>query len=528
MKRILNNWPLALFALVALGLIAALVDWQAAAAAAPAAGAALASISFNSIPINIRTPGQYIEFDNTKAVQGLPIAPSKILVIGTRMQGAGSVAQAIPTPVLSTAQAEAYWGRGSMMSHMFQALKGANPYTEVWGVALDENAAGVKATGTITITGPATAAGTLALMIGGVEVFTAVASGDVQNTIAANVAAAINANTDLDVTAGAAANVVTLTARHKGTYGNYIDVRANYFFGEATPAGVVLAIVAMANGATNPDINTAIAAIGNEQYQTIICGYEDAANLGKLEGELLNRWGPLQQKEGQAFVGTSGTHAQAVTFGDSRNSQFLSIVNAGKSPTPWWQWAAVMGAVDAFEPDPARPRQTLNLPNLLPPAPQDRYTRAERDILLNHGIATFLVDAGGNVLIERLITTYKTNAFGVTDISYLDIETMRTIAYLRYSVRARIALRYPRCKLADDGTRFGPGQAIVTPSGIRAELLALFREWEDAGLAEGFSQFKADLIVQRNGSDPNRVDAVIPPNVVNQFRVFAGQVQFRL
>jgi phage tail sheath gpL-like len=297
--------------------------------------------------------------------------------------------------VLSVSQAEDYWGRGSMMLHMFQALKAANPYTEVWGIALDENAAGVKATGTITVTGPATAAGTIALYIGGRQVLVAVANGDVQNAIATAIAAAVNALTDLDVTAGAAANVVTLTARHKGTYGNYIDVRANYFMGEATPKGVVLAIVAMSAGVTNPDLSTAIAAIGNEQYHTVIIGYEDAANLGKIELELLNRWGPLQQKEGQAFVGTSGSHAAAVTLGDTRNSQFLSIVNAGKSPTPWWEWAAVLGAVDAFEPDPARPRQTLLLPTLLPPAPQDRYTRDERDILLNHGITTFLVDAGG-------------------------------------------------------------------------------------------------------------------------------------
>jgi phage tail sheath gpL-like len=485
------------------------------------------SISFNQIPINLRTPGQYIEFDNTKAVQGLPVVQQKILVIGTRL-AAGSVAQAIPKMVLSASQAEDYWGRGSQMSHMFQALKKANPYTEVWGIALDENAAGVKATGTVTVTSPATEAGTINLYIGGRVVQVAVASADAANDIAAAINAAINANTDLDVVSGVAAAVVTLTARHKGTYGNYIDVRENYYFGEKTPKGVALAIVAMATGATNPDVATAIAAIGNEQYHTVIVGYEDDANLDKIEAELLDRWGPLQQKEGQAFVGTSGTHAEAVTMGDARNSFLTSIVNAGKSPTPWWEWAAVTGAVDAFEPDPARPRQTLQLPGMLPPAPQDRYTRAERDILLNHGISTFLVDAGGNALIERLITTYKTNAFGVPDISYLDIETMRTLAYLRFSVRVRIALRYPRCKLANDGTRFGPGQAIVTPLIIRAELLALFREWEEAGLAEGFEQFKTDLIVERNAQDPNRVDAIIPPDVVNQFRVFAGKVQFRL
>lgn len=139
-----------------------------------------------------------------------------------------------------------------------------------------------------------------------------------------------------------------------------------------------------------------------------------------------------------------------------------------------------------------------------------------------------MVDAGGLVLIERLITTYQTNAYGVDDASYLDIETMRTLAYLRLTVRARIATKFPRHKLAADGTQFGPGQAIVTPNIIRAELVALFMDWMDAGLAEGLEQFKRDLLVQRSATDPNRVDAVIPPDVINQFRVFAAQVQFRL
>ena len=198
------------------------------------------------------------------------------------------------------------------------------------------------------------------------------------------------------------------------------------------------------------------------------------------------------------------------------------------SPTPPWILAAVTGAVDAAEPDPARPRQTLPLPGVLAPAETDRYTREERDLHLHDGISTFIVDAGGRVLIERLITTYQVNAFSVEDTSYLDVTTMRTLAYLRYSVRARIAQRYPRYKLADNGTRFAPGQAIVTPNTLRAELIALFREWEEAGLAENIDQFKADLLVERNAGDPDRVDAIIPPDIVNQFRIFAGQVQFRL
>lgn len=485
-------------------------------------------ISFNQIPINIRTPGQYIEFDNSRAVQGLPAIQHKILVLGQRL-ATGTVLAGVPTRIISAAQAQDAFGFGSMLAHMIAALKAANSLTECWAIALNDNGAGVLATYTITVTGPATESGTINLYVGGRQVQVAVTNGDTANAVAAAINVAMNAvNADLPVTSGVAAAVVTLTARHKGEIGNYIDVRANYFFGERTPKGIVLVIAAGVAGTSNPDVATAIAALGAEQYHTWIFPYTDAANLTKLETELALRWGPMVQKEGHAFSAVSGSQATMDTLGAGRNSQFVTIMGSGKSPTPPWEWAAVVGAVDAFEPDPARPRQTLSLPGMKPPAEADRSTRAERDILLHDGIATFIVDSGGSVLIERLVTEFQTNAFGVEDISYLDVETMRTLAFLRFSVRARIALKYPRCKLANDGTRFGPGQAIVTPRGIRAELLALFRQWEEAGLAEGFDQFNKELIVERNATDPNRVDAVIPPDVINQFRVFAGQVQFRL
>ncbi|MCW5666478.1 MAG: phage tail sheath subtilisin-like domain-containing protein [Piscinibacter sp.] len=485
------------------------------------------SISFNQIPINVRTPGQYIEFDNTRAVQGLPAIWHRILVLGQRLN-TGSVAAGVPVQILSGVQAEGYFGRGSMLAAMLAALKAANTYTECWAVGLDDNGAGASATGTIAFSNSPTESGTLNLYVGGQLVQYGVASGASATAIAAGVAAAINADTSLPVTASAAAGNVTLTARHKGEAGNSIDVRLNYQVGQATPKGLTVVITPMAGGTANPDIQTAITAIGDEQYHTVVVPYTDATNLGKVESLLSTRFGPMVQKEGHAFTAAAGSHATLVTLGNGRNSPHLTIMGAGKSPTPPYVWAAVAGAVDAFEPDPARPRQTLELPGVLAPAMPDRWTRDERNLLLYAGIATTLETVDGRVLFERVITTYKTNAFGVPDISYLDVETMRTIAYLRFSVRSRIALKFPRFKLADDGTQFGAGQAIVTPRTIRAELLALFIDWEEAGLVEGREQFKRDLIVERNKSDPNRVDAIIPPDVVNQFRVFAGQVQFRL
>jgi phage tail sheath gpL-like len=258
--------------------------------------------------------------------------------------------------------------------------------------------------------------------------------------------------------------------------------------------------------------------------------WTDAANLTALETELTARFGPMTQNEGHAYAAARGTVSTLGTLGDSRNSPNLTVMGTGTSPTPPDEAAAIVAGLAAFHGniDPARPFQTLAMPGMMPPAEAERWTRAERNLLLLDGISTFTVDAGGVCRIERLITTRNLNALGILDYSYLDVNTLLTLYRLRYQVRARISQRFPRHKLADDGNLFGPGQAIATPKVIRAELLSLAADWVNAGLVENIGQFAEDLIVERDGDNPNRINALLPPDIVNQFRFFAGLIQFRL
>lgn len=487
-------------------------------------------ISLNQIPASLRTPGAYVEFDASKAISGLPAAPKKILLIGLRL-ATGTTLALTPLRCVNQNQVTAAFGRGSMLDRMFRAARAGDSTTEIWAVALNEAGGGAAATGTITVTGTATAAGSIALMIAGQRVPVGIAVGDTATVSAGKIVAAVNALPDLPVTAANAAGVVTLTARHKGTNGNEIDVRANYYQGEALPTGLALAFAAMANGATNPDVATVFTALGDgEHWPTIISGFNDAANLTVIETELASRWGPLRMIEGLGWAAVRGNYAASAALGAARNSFTTTLLGTGLSPTPTWEAAAVYGAVAsaALAIDPARPVHTLALPGFLPPEAGARFTRAERELLLNDGISTYTVDASGVASIERAITTYQTDAFGLENISWLDVNTPATLAYLRLAVRSRILQKYPRHKLANDGTQFARGQAIVTPALLRAELFALFRELELAGLVEDFDQFKTDLIVERDASDPNRVNALIPPNIVNQFRVFGARVEFRL
>jgi phage tail sheath gpL-like len=483
------------------------------------------------IPSNLRIPFVAVEFDPSRAQQGPALLAYRALIIGQKISAGTATANTL-VKVTSADQVATLAGRGSMLHRQAKAWFANNAFTETWLGVLDDNGAGVAATGTLTVTGPSTAAGTLSLYIGGQLVQVAVTSGMAQNDIATAIAAAVTAATDLPVTAAAVTNVVTVTCRHKGTFGNDINLRLNYQDGEATPAGVSVAIVAMASGATNPVLTTLIAAMGDTWFNVLAHGYTDATSLTAIENELASRFGPTRMIDGVAFTSAAGTQGTLGTLGDTRNSPHNCIVaQAGKTPiTHPAEYAAAVAAAVALSAaaDPARPFQTLPLAGVKAPAEADLFTKAERNLMLFDGISTSKVAAGGICQIERLVTTSQTNAAGSADTSYLDATTMFTLMYARYSFRARVLSKYPRHKLANDDTRAAAGQPIVTPKLMKAEAVSWFRDLEALGLFEGFDQFKTDLVVARNATDPNRLDVLLPPDLINQLIVTAASIQFRL
>ncbi|MCP4352291.1 MAG: phage tail protein [Desulfobacterales bacterium] len=490
------------------------------------------AVSFNEVPKNIRVPFMYVEIDNSNAVKGASLMPFKTLVFGQKVS-TGSAEALKPVRVTSKEQAKEFFGAGSMLAHMLEGLFENDSMTETIVVSLNDAAAGVAATGSVSFGGAVTAAGTLNLYIGGRRVRIGVASSEASSVTATAVAAAINADNDLPVTAtvnGGENTKVDLIAKNKGEAGNSLDVRFNYYDGELLPKGLIATIVSMNGGSGNPDIADVINAIGDEHYNIIANPYTDASNLTALENELSSRWGAMRMIEGMAFSAADGSHAQLGTLGDSRNSPHSSIMNAAGSPTAPYVWASAVAGVVAYNGniDPARPFQTLPVKGVLPPKPEDRFIMQENNLLLYDGISTHNVDAGGVVRIQRLITTYKSSPNGAEDVSYLDVNTPLTLAYIRYDFRNHILRKFPRHKLADDGTRYGAGQAIITPKVGKAEAIARFRLWEEMGLVEGADQFKKELICERNISDRNRLDWMLPADVINQFRIGGAKIGFIL
>lgn len=488
------------------------------------------AISFDGVPNALRTPFVAIEFDaSNSAGSRTTVQAYKGLLMGQKLSS-GSAVAGVPVRISSEEQAASSFGAGSMLHAMAKAWFANNTFTEVYAVALADDSAGIASTGTLTVTGPATTTGTVYLYVGGHKLKIAVASGATAAQIADAIADAVNDSALVPVTATVLGGVVTLTAKHKGAFGNELDVRLNYNAGEALPGGVQIAVVALSGGANNPEIDPVFAAIGDEHFNVFAMPYTDAENLATLKTKMDERFGPMKQLDGVAFAAKSGTLGSLQVLGGSLNTQHLSVMGCRKVPTATYEVAAAIAGLVAFYApiDPARPFQTLPIKGLMAPALQDRFTQAERNSLLFDGISTFVIGSDGEAKVERLITTYQLSPAGAETDAYLDVETLFTLSYLRYDLRNFVLAKYPRHKLASDGTRFGAGQQIVTPRLLKAELLTRFRAWEEMGLVENFDQFKKDLIVERNAQDPNRLDVLLPPDLINQLRVTSVKVQFRV
>ena len=497
----------------------------------------MSGVSFQHIPSDSRVPLFYAEMDNSAANQGGQALNA--LLIG-QMLPTGSAAQNTPIPVADPKSAVALFGQGSMLARMVTSYRYQDAGScNLWCIPLADEPEGASAAGTIEVSGEASAAGTVFLYIAGQRVAVGAQTGDAAEVIAASIAAAINAAADLPVSAEATADSVKLTCKWKGATGNDITIQDSFLgwsAGESLPSGVTLTYsgLTLAQGAGDPTLaSTALLAMGDEPYDFVVHPYAQAQALNDVQLEMndaTGRWSYARQIYGHGYTARRDTLSGLVAFGMTRNDQHHTVAAIDVDcPNPGWEYAAAYGGANAVDiaDDPARPTQTTPLYGLLAPRVGKRFLYEDRQALLSYGIATSYV-SGGQLCVERAITTYQQNSFGSPDTSYLDSETLHTSAYVLRYLKTRITSKYSRHKLADDGTRFASGQAIVTPSVIRGELCAAYGELEYLGIVEDLDTFKKNLIVERDTTNPNRVNVLLPPEYVGQLRTFAVLNQFRL
>lgn len=504
-------------------------------------------ISFDQIPNGSKVPFMYAEFDSTNAVQGSQAQAYRALLIGQALASA-DLTDGDVIRVRNADEVGAWAGYHSTLHQMAIAWYAKNKYTELWVGAYKDDALATEPTVKIAFSGTATEAGAVNLLIAGYPIKVYVDEGDDADALCSAIASAIgdlSGKVPFTASTDAANDAIDIDMVESGVHLNDCNVFINYYDDQKMPAGLFVdasthntnglfssATISdfyfdqFSTGTGTHDVTTLFANVPDQQFHIIAGAFTDSTALAAIKTELATRSEAGNEIEGLYFFAEQGAGSST----RDENSEHLVGIANDYNVRPGYCLAAETAAMVAFhgQIDPARPFQNLAYSHCLPAPAGWRATRLEREQFLADGWATVKVDGGGTLLIERLITTYKTNNAGADDPAYLDINTLLTLSYIRWDWTNTLALKYPRHKVADDGARFGPGQAIVTPKGIRAEAMAKFRDWEYAGLVENFEQFKADLIVERNAQDPNRIDVLLPPDLVNQLRITGTKIGFIL
>ncbi len=432
--------------------------------------------------------------------------------------------------------------------------------------------AGAKATSTITFTGgPIGSNSTLDFTINSTRFSVPFLSADSNAVLATKVAAAINAASSVAkvtaaavgavVTVSAASNgtfgnaytlttgavgdtahfgtattrvsfttlatgandTITLTANNAGTLGNTIRVETKMYPDDGDLTDQLLNITQLTNGAGDPSITTAIANMGDDQWDWIVMPYCQHAYLNEIEAWLDARWGPMSQMYGHNITAMTGSAGAVQAFTSIRNSWHTTILPNYRAPHPTYLWAAALGARCAEHlqeaPELSRPLQTIELTGILPPKlVADQWSTVQRQSFYYAGASGYRVQSG-EVQLDRVITTYQKNQWGQPDQSWLDINTIAQLVYGLRSLMAYMTQTYPRAALVDSNPNNIQGFATVDD--IRLAFIHAYQGLEAIGVFENSSLFKQLLIVERHANDPNRVDTYLPLDHVNQLRVLA-------
>jgi phage tail sheath gpL-like len=362
--------------------------------------------------------------------------------------------------------------------------------------------------------------------------FTAISAGVWANSKQVSTwSAALNTITNHNVTSGTN-DVVNLTARNKGTLGNGIRIETRMLRDDSELADEILLITQMSGGSGDPLITNAISGLGDDLWDFIVMPYAQAAYLDQIEAWLAARWSPIQQSFGLNFTAMVGkTFGEAQSFFSTRNSQFTYPYAMYNSPQPAELLAAAWGAQAAVHlqspPELSRRLGTLQLIGIRPPKHfNDAWTTVQRQSFYYAGLGSYFVTREGTVHIDRMLSTYQRDVYGNPDQSFMRVNTLAQAMYgLRY-LKAYVEQTFPRCALVDENP--DRLQNFVTVSDIHDAIVHAYRQLESLGVFENSELFARLLIVERSPQDPDRVNAYIPVDHVNQFEIFAGNVTSHL
>jgi len=422
---------------------------------------------------------------------------ARMLVIGPALDGpteelvTGSIAA-----VNSERDLVEMFGEGSILTEALRVVLCQAPTVKVEALPIADAADAVAAQYTVTITGPATSDGRFTMFFGndGYDVDFRVTAGMTATQIAAALAAAIGDN--FPYSAAAALGVVTLTAKNKGTIGNYLNPiynwsgRRNY-----APEGVTVAVARSVDGTGAGTVPNLIDITGECCYDVVVYLGDDDAGQQVLKDYLTDAWScDKPQCFGQGYVFNAGTLGEVLAFGDN-SAELCRLAYAEDSfDFPWLTvaaYAAASAAIALTNPEQSIQGSELGLLSCirLPQSCASPWTYDERLQLQDQGFVTYGPSGFGlgaltNPQIYNDVTNYLYDDLGRANATYRDANSRRLAKSTALSIAEQLNT-YNGLGLFTKNTRIRPGVKGTNPRLILADL----RNWAKENIGVLFSEF---------------------------------------
>jgi len=464
----------------------------------------------DSISTTTRVPGTYVNYNFTSGSSTLATDDQYVVIIAQRLE-TGTVAALTPTDVFSSDQAATYFGHGSQAHLMADAVMRANGNVQLAVCALDDDKAGVAATGQLTLSGPATSSGQIRLQVGDKTLAVAVKAGQTADDLLQSLHEVMGAEADLSVKVkldrvADKENGLILIAKHPGTCGNEIGLSLTI-----TATGVSGVLSPMAGGQGDPDVTLALTAIYSAGHTLIVMPYSTKEALNALSEHLEGVSGPTEQRGAVGVTGWNGTLATGTTLTTAANAARITCGWHPGSVLGNGILAAVYAAIIAAEDDPSEPLDNSVLTGLDVTAQTRWPMRTEMEKALHNGLSPFNV-VNNKVQLVRAISTYVKNSQGIDDPTLLDINTIRTLDYIRKTWRTRMSQRFP------NGGKLTDRRLLQ----IRSETLDVLYALQALEMVENIDSYKDQVTVTRNAQDNTRADTAIPAPVVRGLHILTG------
>ncbi len=412
-----------------------------------------------SLDVNSKAAAVGSSVSNVQFVPAAENVPRKILIIATYDPTKTSVVDEVPVQVLSPEHAGDLFGFGFPAHRLAVQASIGGQGIPTWVQPQSEAGGAVVADGEVDFTGTTgVLPGTLHMYLGGVYVPVAVTDAMTIEELTDACVAAITAKKEVAVTGAkhAATFELDLTAKGKGTFGNFVTIAFNLEVGQELPTGVVLSITGMASGATDPDITDALDGLGtdddaNAQFFTdVVHGYGMvAAVLNKIltyVGDGNTKTGlyaktvsrPFRVLTGDTVSGSAGLTAALVVSDARLTDRANGVISVPDSESHPSEIAAqTIGHMARINQNRAAQHYVdVALTGIWPGDLADRWTSdyANRDIAVKSGISPTRVKSG-TVHLQNVITYYRPASVPVTSNGYREMVNISKIQNMMDSER---------------------------------------------------------------------------------------------